>query len=158
MTRQVVLTLGAELLGPPGTPEKGRRAIELWLEANGLQWPEFVLDNGSGLSREGRVSARHLGELLVRVYHGPTMPEFMASLAIVGIDGTARKRLKGEDLMGRAHLKTGTLSGVRAIAGYVLARSGKRYAVVVLHNEPDLNKDIGNEIQDALLRWVYELP
>jgi D-alanyl-D-alanine carboxypeptidase/D-alanyl-D-alanine-endopeptidase (penicillin-binding protein 4) len=156
MTRQVVLTMGAKMFGRPGTTEKGRRAIRQWLETKGFHWPEFELVNGAGLSREGRITAHHLGELLVDVYHSPTMPEFMASLALVGIDGTARKRLKGEAIVGRAHVKTGTLSGVRAVAGYVLARSGRRYAIVVLHNEPGMNIEVSNKIQDEVIKWVYE--
>lgn len=157
MTRQVLLTLSAEQFGPPGNPEKGQRAIEYWLGTQGFQWPEFVLGNGSGLSRESRISARHMGELLLHAYASPYMPEFIASLPVAGVDGTVRKRMKGEDIVGRAHLKTGTLNGVRAIAGYVLTRSGRRYAVVVLHNAPGVQHGIGSKVQDALLKWVYEL-
>ncbi|HET20253.1 MAG TPA: D-alanyl-D-alanine carboxypeptidase/D-alanyl-D-alanine-endopeptidase [Chromatiales bacterium] len=157
MTRQVLLTLSAEQFGPPGNPEKGQRAIEYWLGTQGFQWPEFVLGNGSGLSRESRISARHMGELLLQAYASPYMPEFIASLPVAGVEGTVRKRMKGEDIAGRAHLKTGTLNGVRAIAGYVLTRSGRRYAVVVLHNAPGVQNGIGSKVQDALLKWVYEL-
>lgn len=157
MTRQVLLTLSAEQFGPPGNPEKGQRAIEYWLETQGFQWPEFVLGNGSGLSRESRISARHMGELLLHAYASPYMPEFIASLPVAGVEGTLRKRMKGEDIAGRAHLKTGTLNDVRAIAGYVLTRSGRRYAVVVLHNAPGVQNGIGSQVQDALLKWVYEL-
>ncbi len=158
MTRQVLLTLSAEQFGPPGNPDKGQRAIDYWLGTQGFDWPEFVLGNGSGLSRESRISARHLGELLMRVYASPYMPEFTASLPVAGVDGTVRKRMKGEDIVGRAHLKTGTLNSVRAIAGYVLSRSGRRYAVVALHNEPGVQNGSGSRVQDALLKWVYEQP
>lgn len=158
MTRQVLLTLSAEQFGPPGNPEKGQRAIDYWLNSHGFQWPEFVLGNGSGLSRESRISARHLGELLMHVYYSPYMPEFTASLPVAGVDGTVRKRMKGEEIAGRAHLKTGTLNGVRAVAGYVLSRSGRRYIVVTLHNEPGVQFGVGSKVQDALLKWVYEQP
>lgn len=156
MARQLLLTLSAELFGPPGTPEKGQRAIEYWLARQGFAWPEFVLGNGSGLSREGRISARHMGELLVHAYASPYMPEFIASLPVAGVDGTVRKRMRDEPIVGRAHLKTGTLNDVRAIAGYVLSQSGRRYAVVVLHNAPGVQNGIGSRVQDALLQWVYE--
>ncbi len=158
MTRQVLLTLSAEQFGPPGNPDKGQRAIDYWLGTQGFQWPEFVLGNGSGLSRESRISARHLGELLMHVYSSPYMPEFTASLPVAGVDGTVRKRMKHEEIAGRAHLKTGTLNGVRALAGYVLSRSGRRYVVVTLHNQPGVENGIGSRVQDALLKWVYEQP
>ncbi|MEF3193338.1 MAG: D-alanyl-D-alanine carboxypeptidase/D-alanyl-D-alanine-endopeptidase [Halothiobacillaceae bacterium] len=158
MARQLLLSVGAAQFGPPATLEKGQRAVDLWLERQGWSWPEFVLGNGSGLSRETRISARHLGDLLMKVYHGPTMLEFTSSLPIVGVDGTMRKRLRNEDIKGRAQFKTGTLNGVRAIAGYMLSRSGRAYAVVILHNEPGVQNGIGSRVQDAILKWVYEQP
>lgn len=158
MARQLLLSVGAAQFGPPATLEKGQRAVDLWLERQGWSWPEFVLGNGSGLSRETRISARHLGDLLMKVYHGPTMLEFTSSLPIVGVDGTVRKRLRNEDIKGRAQFKTGTLNGVRAIAGYMLSRSGRAYTVVVLHNEPGVQNGIGSRVQDAILKWVYEQP
>jgi D-alanyl-D-alanine carboxypeptidase/D-alanyl-D-alanine-endopeptidase (penicillin-binding protein 4) len=158
MARQLLLSVAAKKLGAPATPEKGTRAIELWLAENNMNWPGFVLGNGSGLSREARISARQLGDLLMHVYHSPTMLEFAASLPIVGIDGTVRKRLKNEDIQGRAQVKTGTLNGTRAIAGFMYSRSGQAYAVAVLQNEPGVHLGVGSRVQDALLQWVYEQP
>lgn len=158
MARQLLLSVAAKQMGPPATPAKGTQAINLWLEQNQMRWPGFVLDNGSGLSREARISARQLGELLMHVYHSPTMLEFSASLPIVGTDGTMRKRLKSEDIQGRAQLKTGTLNGTRAIAGFMLSRNGKAYAIAVLQNEPGVQNGVGSHVQDALLKWVYEQP
>ncbi|MEW5823699.1 MAG: D-alanyl-D-alanine carboxypeptidase/D-alanyl-D-alanine-endopeptidase [Pseudomonadota bacterium] len=156
MARQFLLTLGAEQYGAPGTEQKGEKAVQDWLAGYGLNFPELVLDNGSGLSREARISARHMGQLLMLAWKSPTMPEYIASLPIAGVDGTFRRRLRGEDLVGRAHLKTGTLNGARAMGGYVLSRSGKRYVVVTLHNQPGVQNGFGSAVQDALLKWIYE--
>ncbi len=158
MTRQLLLTLGGKEFGAPATLDKGQRAIEQWLAQNQMRWPGFVVGNGSGLARESRISPRQLGDLLNHVYHSPTMLEFAASLPIVGIDGTVRKRLKDEDIQGRAQLKTGTLNGVRAIAGFMLSRKGEAYIVAVLHNEPGVQLGTGSKVQDAILKWVYEQP
>jgi len=158
MARQLLLSVGAVQFGPPATPDKAARAVDFWLEKQGWHWPEFVLGNGSGLSREARISARHLADLLMKVYHGPTMLEFVSSLPIVGVDGTVRKRLRHEDIKGRAQFKTGTLNGVRALAGFMLSRSGRSYIVVVLHNEPGVQNGVGSKVQDAVLQWVYEQP
>lgn len=158
MTRQLLLTLGAERRGAPGTTEKGIQAVREWLARRGLDFPELVLDNGAGLSREERISARHLGALLLAGYRSPYMPEFLSSLAIPAQDGTLRHRLSGSRLEGQAHLKTGSLNNVRALAGYVLDHQGRRVAVVSLHNHPQADTPAGLAVQDALLEWVASRP
>jgi serine-type D-Ala-D-Ala carboxypeptidase/endopeptidase (penicillin-binding protein 4) len=154
MARQLLLTLGVEAGGAPATRDKGVRAVRNWLAAKSMDFPELSIENGSGLSRQERISAAHLGELLVAAANSPSMPELMASLPIVGADGTMKKRLKNSKILGRAHIKTGTLEGVKAIAGYVLTSSGKRIAVVCLVNHPNAGQTEG--VQDTLLEWVYE--
>jgi D-alanyl-D-alanine carboxypeptidase/D-alanyl-D-alanine-endopeptidase (penicillin-binding protein 4) len=82
------------------------------------------------------------------------MPEFISSLPIVALDGTMRRRLKGEGIAGQAHIKTGLLNDTRAMAGYVLDRSGRRFVVVMIVNHPRAHET--QPAMDALLRWVYE--
>ena len=156
MTRQLFLTLGAERFGPPATLAKSRNTITEWLAEQGLQMPELVLDNGAGLSRQTRISARNLGRLLIFASHSEYGPEFLASLPLAGIDGTMRRRFRKEDLLGQARFKTGTLNGVRAIAGYLRSRSDRTFAVVMLHNQTGVQNGTGSRVQDALLRWLYE--
>ena len=78
----------------------------------------------------------------------------MASLPLLGVDGTMKKRLRSQGVAGHAHIKSGSLQEVRSIAGYVLAASGKRYAVAFLINHPNAAR--GADAQDALLEWLYE--
>jgi D-alanyl-D-alanine carboxypeptidase/D-alanyl-D-alanine-endopeptidase (penicillin-binding protein 4) len=155
MTRTLLLTLGAKRLGPPGTPVKGQTAVRDWLAEAGLDFPELALDNGSGLSRDAAISAQSLGRLLDYMYHRPTMPEYLASLSVVGVDGTMRKRLRGSPVKGHAHIKTGTVRGASGIAGYVLDRQGDRWVVVALMDGKTLNTWSAHAVQDALLTWVY---
>lgn len=154
MARQLLLTLAAEITALQGNPERGAVVVKTWLAAKGIAAPELVIENGAGLSRVERISADTLGRMLVAAFRAPIMPEFIASMPLVGIDGTMRNRLKERSVVGNAHIKTGSLNEVRAIAGYVLAASGKRYAVVCLINHP--NAKYGRDVQDALLQWVYE--
>ena len=154
MARHIFLTLGAESAGPPANTEKAVAAIREWIERKGISAPELVLENGSGLSRIERVSAASLAALLEVAWRSAVMPEFISSLPIVAMDGTMRRRLKGESIAGQAHIKTGLLSDARAMAGYVLSRSGRRHVVVMLIN--DANAHQGQPAMDALLRWVYE--
>jgi len=156
MTRQLLLTLGAERFGPPATLEKGRRAVNEWLQAKGVTMPELQLDNGSGLSRDTRISAASMGKLLLTAWQQPYRAEFIASLPVSAVDGTMRRRFRGEDLARQAHIKTGTLNDVRAMAGYLRSRSGREYVVVSLHNRSGVDEGIGTAVQNSLLRWVYE--
>jgi len=155
MTRQILLTLGAARYGAPGTTEKGQKAVEDWLRRHHLDFPGLVLDNGAGLSRETRISARSLGRLLLAAHSHPYMPEFVSSLPIPGVDGTLRDHLRGTPLVGHAHLKTGSLDDVKAIAGYLRTRSGRTLVVVALQNYRGIQWGRGAEIQRALLQWLY---
>ncbi len=153
MARQLFLTLGAEGAGAPASGEKSGRDIRQWLAGKGLSFPELVLENGSGLSRIERISAKSLGELLLAAHKSPVMPELMASLPLAAVDGTMRRRLAGADVAGQAHIKTGSLSGVRAIAGYVRDARGRRVVVVFIANHA--NAGNAQPVQDALLKWVH---
>jgi D-alanyl-D-alanine carboxypeptidase/D-alanyl-D-alanine-endopeptidase (penicillin-binding protein 4) len=153
MARQMLLTIAAEKKGAPGSVEKGVAAITEWLAGKGLVFPELVIENGAGLSRLERISAQHLGQLLVAAWNSPGMPELMSSLPLAAVDGTLEQRLKNSPVSGQAHLKTGSLDGVRAIAGYLLDRKGRRWVVVFLVNH--VRAAEAREAQDALLEWLY---
>ena len=158
MARQVFLTLGAES-GRDGQltaaqPERARQRIGQWLTGRGLRFPELEIENGSGLSRRERISAGSLNRLLLDAWKNPVMPEFIASLPIVGIDGTMKKRLTNGEASGRAHIKTGTLDGVKTAAGYALDAQGRRHAVTFLINHP--RAALGGPAIDALITWVAQ--
>ena len=151
MARQLLLTLGAETFEPPATPQKARRAADEILRREGLHLPSLILDNGSGLSRVTRISAEDLGSVLVHAARGPFSAELIASLPIAGRDGTLTRTYRESSFSGRAHIKTGSLNGVSAIAGTVLGRSGKRLAVVAVLEHPLAAKGPGEETHGALL-------
>jgi D-alanyl-D-alanine carboxypeptidase/D-alanyl-D-alanine-endopeptidase (penicillin-binding protein 4) len=153
MARQLFLTLGTIGAGSPANADKSVRAIKQWLEVRRLPMPELVLENGSGLSRSERINARGLAQLLLLAGRSAVMPEFVASLPLVAIDGTMRKRLNGADIAGQAHIKTGSLAGARAIAGYVLDARGRLMIVVFMVNHARAAEALA--AQDALLKWVH---
>ena len=95
-----------------------------------------MIENGSGLSRDERVSAREMAGLLQAAWNSPYAPEFISSMPLAAIDGTMRKRLRGTAVAGKAHIKTGTLNTVRAIAGYSRDSDGHTWAVVAILNHP----------------------
>ena len=152
MARQIFLTLGARD-DPPATVEKSRVVLGTWLASRGLMFPELVIDNGAGLSRVDRISARHLGELLAAAWRSPLMPEYAASLSLTGVDGTMRKRLNGSPAAGQSHIKTGYIDGARALAGYARDMNGRTLAIVLLINHSEARG--AQDAQDALLEWIY---
>ena len=154
--RQLYLTLGTKSGDELATLNKSNDAVRQWLESKELDSSKFKIDNGSGLSRDERISARHLGKLLLKAFQSAVMPEFVSSLPILGVDGTMKKRLTGTDVTGRAHIKTGSLNGVKAMAGYMLDKSGRRMAIVFFVNH--FNSGKAQLAMDKLLHWTYQRP
>ena len=150
MARQLFLSLGANT-GPAST-SRSEQAIRNWLEQRKMHFPELVLENGAGLSRRERISPNSMAMLLQNAQRSPLSAEFEASLPIIGVDGTLKKRLNGSAAASHAHLKTGSLEGVKAIAGYVQSHSGKQWIMVFLINHP--NAAAGQPAQDALIEWI----
>ena len=146
---------GEELTPPPAANiARSIAAVELWLNKQKLHFPELVLENGAGLSRKERISPQHLARLLQHATNSHFAAELEASLPILGMDGSVKKRFKDSEIAGYAHLKTGTLDGVKSLAGYVKARSGKQWIVVFIINHP--NAAAGQDAQDALVEWLQK--
>lgn len=155
MTRHLFLTLSrSDDRGEaqPATPARSRAVLNAWLEkAIGAVPAGTYIDNGSGLSRQTRISAATLGRVLNYGFHSYVMPEFMASLPSAGFDGTMRKRaLK----TGSAHIKTGLIRDVRSIAGYVTDVQGRRWSVAVMINGTNLAND--KLFTQAVLNWCAQ--
>jgi serine-type D-Ala-D-Ala carboxypeptidase/endopeptidase (penicillin-binding protein 4) len=148
MAQQLFLTLSLQRQGA-GTLDGSRELMrQWWRERLGADVPVF--DNGSGLSRDERISADQLARLLQAAWASPLMPELMSSLPVSGIDGTMR-RARGQGI-GLAHLKTGSLRDVTGVAGYVHAASGKRYVLVAIANHPQASA--ARAVIEALVDWT----
>jgi len=138
MAQQLFLSLGAQFRNDAdGDDAKAaQRVIRQWLAKKGITAPHLVMENGSGLSRAERVSAREMAVMLQAAWKSPYAAEFMSSLPLAGMDGTMRKRLKRTPLLGEAHIKTGTLNTVRAIAGFSRDSNDNTWVVVAILNDP----------------------
>ncbi|MES2991992.1 MAG: D-alanyl-D-alanine carboxypeptidase/D-alanyl-D-alanine-endopeptidase [Pseudomonadota bacterium] len=155
MAQQLFLTLGLTQRDS-GTPEAARAALRDWAATRlGSTAALLVVDNGSGLSRDGRVSAALIARLLLAAWASPVMPELMSSLPVAGVDGTlATRRRPPTATTGRAHLKTGSLRDVAGVAGYVLSNSGRRYLVVTIANHANANA--ARPAFEALVQWAAD--
>lgn len=152
MARMLLLNVGVKTNGPGATAHSAANAALAVLRNDNIDIRGWVIDNGSGLSRTERLTAAGLGDMLDGVWRSPLLGEFVSSLAISGVDGTVRRRLHNSDARGMAHLKTGTLRDARALAGYVLGASGKRYILVSMANHG--NAVAIRSFEDALVKWL----
>jgi len=153
MAQQLFLTLATTSASPPATTARAKEAVQQWLARRKLALPGLVLENGSGLSRRERISAGGLSRLLLAADASAVREEFASSLAVAAMDGTLQRRFQNGSVAGQALLKTGTLEGVRALAGYVIDAEGRRFVVVAIVNHA--NADRAQAALDFLVQWVY---
>ncbi len=153
LARLLFLRLGASVAQPgEDTRQAAARAVREWFAARNVDATGLVLDNGSGLSRTERATARQLAALLQASARGAHGPELLAALPVAGVDGTLSRRMKGTAAEARARMKTGTLRDVVALAGYVPDSSGKTWIVVAIVNDTQAMK--ARPAIDALVDWV----
>jgi serine-type D-Ala-D-Ala carboxypeptidase/endopeptidase (penicillin-binding protein 4) len=151
MAQQVFLTLSLQAKGV-GTLEGSREVLRAWWQSRiGGEVPAF--DNGSGLSREERISGLQLARMLQLAWNSPLMPELVASLPASGQDGTLRRARR---TAGLAHLKTGSLRDVSGLAGYVHGPGGKRWVLVAIANHPRAAE--ARPAIEALIEWASREP
>jgi len=131
MAEGVIKTLGAAR-ARPGSWTTGAAAVAAFINKLGISDGAFIIDDGSGLSRRNRVSARAITAILAHMNARPARDALFASLAEPGKPGTLQKRLR--ELRGRIHAKTGYINGVRTLAGYIDAADGHRIAFAILYN------------------------
>ena len=147
MADQVFLTLGSQK-GGVGDSATASETVYTWWRARLPAAEPPLLDKGSGLSREARISAQSLAALLHWSWAQGFMPELVASLPINGLDGT----LKRSKSTAMAHLKTGSLRDVMGIAGYVDDANGQRFVLVAIVNHANANQ--ARAVMDALIDWT----
>ena len=158
MARQLFLSLGAQYRSEADADDAkaALRVVRRWLAKKNITAPHLVMENGSGLSRSERISAREMANMLQAAWRSPYAAEYISSLPISGMDGGMRKRLKSTALRGEAHVKTGTLNNVRAMAGFSRDSNGNTWAVVAILNDP---KPWGaSSVLDQVLLALYCQP
>jgi D-alanyl-D-alanine carboxypeptidase/D-alanyl-D-alanine-endopeptidase (penicillin-binding protein 4) len=151
--RHLLLTLGAKMYGAPATVSKGRKAVENILRSKGaLSYGTLSIDNGSGLSRTAKLSAKILADMYDHAYQRYRQ-RWMQTLSIAGVDGTIKKRFRGTVVKNRAWMKTGTLRRVKNIGGYVKSKSGKLYTVVIL-TQSNRGAWRASQLQNEIIKWL----
>lgn len=155
MARILYLTLGAESNDPNKAADHLQAAntrILKWLQQHQINTDGIQIDNGSGLSRTEQISPQQLAAVLVVGANSTWAPEYLSSLPIAALDGSMRRRLKGNIAEGQARIKTGTLNNVVAIAGYVRDVHQQLWVTVAVINHENASK--GRPALDELISWV----
>ncbi len=168
---QLLFAVGAHRWGPPGTREKGVRAVEEYLVGLGNPSGSFTIDDGSGLSRRNRLTPRQLVTVVRDLYGQPELRhDFLESLAHSGISGTLERRMRADALRGRVIAKTGSLAGVSSLSGVAFPSDGPSgdpsgapsggderalaFAVITNGLRTQWSGDaVENEIAAALVEW-----
>ena len=118
-----------------GTANAGRAAAQKIFEAWGIPPGSYVQADGSGLSRYDFVTAEMIVTLLERMHKDPRHHDaFVATLPIAGKDGTISTRMRNTRAEGNAVAKTGSISNVRALSGYVRTQDGETFVFSILAN------------------------
>lgn len=159
IAEQILKTLGAIFLNPPGTWEKGEEVIKEFLQDMGLDTISIRMVDGSGLSRYNLLSANQIVSVLIKAAKDFSIsPEFFSSLPIGGVDGTLLLRMQDTLLLGKVRAKTGTLWGVSSLSGYVATKNNDIIAFSILMNNFLGSVDDIRKIQDKIVRILAEFP
>ena len=140
--------------GRPGSAASGRQVVREVLGTWGVPADAFVMNDGSGLSRYDYVTADAIVAILKHVWNDPRLRgPFLAALPVGAHDGTLESRMRGTILDGSVQAKTGTISNMRSLSGYLETQSGERIVFSIIANHFTApNADIDAVVEKALIR------
>lgn len=143
--------LGAEIRGTPGSAAAGLHVIRQFLAEIGIPQSEYEIHDGSGISHSDQITSDLLVAVLRTMYQRKEIfDHFYNSLATAGVDGTLHRRMIGTDAEKNLHGKTGTLSGVTSLAGYVTSADGEILAFSMISNDIGRARRRAKSIQDRI--------
>ena len=151
---ELYLRLLGRLEGGDGSIEQGARVVRQFLTGAGVDPGDFQFYDGSGMSAQDLITPRALTRLLVYATRQPWGAEYRASLPIGGVDGTLSGRFMHGPLKGKVLAKTGTLSGVNALSGYLMAASGKMLVFSILCNDHGPDEDASVKAIDRMVAEI----
>ncbi len=152
VAEQILKTLAAKRIGPPGTTENGVKFLENYMQSLGVPSNQFKIVDASGLSKQNRLSPAHLVAVLKDMHADLSVyPEFVSALGVMGVDGNVKKRMNGIKEAQKARVKTGTLNGVSSLSGYFQSQDGEQFAFSILMNDLKCSHYQVRRIQDKII-------
>ncbi len=129
-------TVGAHYNQQPGTWQNSASAVKAILQANGIETTSMVIIDGSGLSQDNLVTARQFVDVLRAAYRDPKIrAAYFDALPVGGLNGSLKNRLGFHDTIGKVHAKTGSMKGVSALSGYLMAKDNDVIIFSILVND-----------------------
>jgi serine-type D-Ala-D-Ala carboxypeptidase/endopeptidase (penicillin-binding protein 4) len=153
VSRHLLLSMSKGFPREVATLQNAQQILGEWLLRKTVTPEDMIVENGSGLSRGERGKTRHFGLLLKDAWTASYDKDFKASLPIVGVDGTMGSRLRNSAVAGKAFIKTGTLTDVRSVAGYVTTKDGRNIAAVAIVNHANASRAV--VALDAFIEWLH---
>jgi len=153
IAEQIVKTIGAEKFGQPGSTKKGLQVFKEYLKGLGIQPKKYGIFDGSGLSRQNRLSPNILVDILLNVKNDLAVyPEFVTALGVMGVDGNVKNRMHKVNMSSKARVKTGTLNNVSALSGFFESKEGELFAFSILMNDLKCRNGKAKKIQDQIIK------
>jgi D-alanyl-D-alanine carboxypeptidase/D-alanyl-D-alanine-endopeptidase (penicillin-binding protein 4) len=136
--------------GAPATNDMALEALRKRLDGWGVAKDGEYLVDGSGLSRRDLIAPETIYLLLKKAFEPQGTSPFVAGLPVAGVDGSLAGRMKNTRAQGNVRAKTGTMSNIRSLAGYVTTRDGEHLAIVVIVNNYEGTGADANESIDSM--------
>ena len=153
VAEQILKTIGAEHFGPPGSTKKGLSVFEEYMRQLGYESGQYRIFDGSGLSRQNRLSPLILVDILRNVKNDLSVyPEFVTALGVMGVDGNVKHRMLKVESSSKARVKTGTLNFVSALSGFFESKDGELFAFSILMNDLKCSNGRVKKIQDQIIQ------
>jgi len=152
---QLLKNLGG-LYNGEGSFKSGTRVVTTYLNSIGIPDREFIMQDGSGLSRKNFISPLATATLLRKMALSSNFIYYFNSLPIAGVDGTLEKRMLGMRAAGNVHAKTGYVGNVRNLSGYIHDRKNRRYVFSILVNNYSVTTSYINDLQDKICNLISE--
>ena len=153
VAEQILKTIGGEHLGLPGSTQKGLSVFKEYMEELGYEPSQYSIYDGSGLSRQNRLSPAIIVDILRNVKDDLSVyPEFVAALGVMGVDGNVKKRMRKVANSNKARVKTGTLNFVSALSGFFQSKEGELFAFSILMNDLKCSNGRVKKIQDQIIQ------
>jgi D-alanyl-D-alanine carboxypeptidase/D-alanyl-D-alanine-endopeptidase (penicillin-binding protein 4) len=149
-------TSAAEYYNTKGTTELGISLVKSYLSSFGIDYRDVEMSDGSGMSSTNLISTRDLSLLLAKVQGGSAFQTFKNSLPVAGVDGSLQYRFRKSSLKNRMSAKTGYISGVRSISGYLKAKSDKTVIFSIVTNNYSTRTSYIDSIHRSILENLYE--
>lgn len=154
-TEMLLKTAAAEHYNTQGSTELGLSLVENFAEQMGMNDKDMELQDGSGLAASTLITTEGLTQLLVKMRNKSYFEVYKNSLSVAGKSGTLEYRFRDTPLEGKLYGKTGYISGVRAMSGYLKASSGQPLIFSVVTNNFTESTSYIDSVQEQIIQNIY---